>query len=119
MKKRWVLLEHSESPEDKGGIHFDLLLEQEDTCKSWRLSGLPLLDGPYVDSNLIQDHDMRWLEIDEEVLSGGRGKAKRVIKGFFSGEISSDIGFRIRISFSSDNSKGWLEIKNNICRIFS
>ena len=119
MEKRWVLLEHSDSPNDKGGVHFDLLLEEIDDCKSWRLLSFPILDGPPVKANLIQRHDIRWLEIDEEVLSGGRGKAKRVLKGFFSGDISSDIQFRIQISFISENFLGWLEIRNKYCRIFS
>ena len=86
MKKnvyRWVLLKHIGSPEDINGIHFDLLLEDKEFCRTWRLSDVPILDGPYVDSVQIAPHDLEWLDIEEKVVSGNRGVATRIKKGVF------------------------------------
>ena len=50
---RWVLLRHTGAPDDSKGIHFDLLLEDKGFCRTWRLSDIPSLDGPYVDSVIL------------------------------------------------------------------
>ena len=80
---RWVLLRHIGSPDDINGIHFDLLLEDKEFCRTWRLSDVPILDGPYVDSVQIAPHDLEWLDIEEKVVSGNRGVATRIKKGVF------------------------------------
>ena len=80
---RWVLLKHIGAPDDIKGIHFDLLLEDKDFCRTWRLTKLPQLDGPYVDAILIKPHKLEWLNIEEKVLSGNRGVATRIKNGIF------------------------------------
>ena len=80
---RWVLLRHIGAPDDLRGIHFDLLLEDKEFCRTWRLSDVPILDGPYVDSVQIAPHDLEWLDIEEKVVSGNRGVATRIKKGVF------------------------------------
>ena len=66
---RWVLLRHIGAPDDLSGIHYDLLLEDHNFCRTWRLSDIPLLDGPYVDSVYIAPHKLDWLDIEEKVVS--------------------------------------------------
>ena len=80
---RWVLLRHTGAPDDLKGIHYDLLLEDKAFCRTWRLSDIPLLDGPYVDSICIAPHKLDWLDIEEKIVSGNRGVAKRIKKGVF------------------------------------
>ena len=80
---RWVLLKHIGSPDDIKGIHFDLLLEDKELCRTWRLADTPLLDGPYVDSVFSAPHNLYWLDTEEKVVSGNRGVATRIKKGIF------------------------------------
>ena len=80
-KKRWALLEHLDAPNDPSGRHFDLLLESKLTCRTWRLSELPLIDGPGVLAIAISDHKLEWLQRDYVVLSRGRGVVSRLEGG--------------------------------------
>ena len=80
---RWVLLRHTLAPDDVAGFHFDFLLEDKEFCRTWRLSDIPLLNGPYVESLYIPPHNLYWLDIKEKVVSGNRGVATRIKKGIF------------------------------------
>ena len=122
MKKniyRWVLLKHIGSPDDLKGIHFDLLLEDKEFCKTWRLSDIPLLDGPYVDSVCIAPHNLYWLDVEEKVVSGNRGVARRIKQGIFFKSFSLADSRSIRFSLFWDKSEVNLLIDENGCRIFS
>ena len=55
---KWVLLRHVGAPDDLKGIHFDLLLEDQDFCMTWRLGEIPDLDGPYVEAVRISPHKL-------------------------------------------------------------
>ena len=118
---RWVLLRHTGAPDDLRGIHYDLLLEDEDFCRTWRLSDIPFLDGPYVDSLYISPHTLKWLDIQEKVLSGNRGVATRIKKGTFFKSLSTFPFQKSSLSISVE----WegidcdLVIDENGCRIFS
>ncbi len=116
---RWVLLRHIGAPNDLKGIHFDLLLEDKDFCRTWRLSDIPLLDGTYVDSLLITPHDLAWLEVREKVISGNRGVAKRIKKGIFFQSLPSIEKSFINLSLKWDGVYSDLVIDENGCRIFS
>ena len=86
MKKtlsRFVLLEHTGHPDDPEGRHFDLLLEQADACKTWRLADIPRVEGPAVVSTQLRDHRLVWLDRLEGEVSGGRGFARRVESGSY------------------------------------
>lgn len=86
MKKtlsRFVLLEHTGHPDDPEGRHFDLLLEQADACKTWRLADIPRVEGPAVVSTQLRDHRLVWLDRLEGEVSGGRGFARRVDSGSY------------------------------------
>ena len=95
--KRWVLLEHRLSKQNLKDIHFDLLLEDTNTCKTWRLEKLPRLDGPSVSAIPIAPHKLYWLERNESDVSGGRGWAYRVIGGQFKGTLPSDSSNLIKL----------------------
>ena len=114
---RWVLLRHVGAPNDLKGIHFDLLLEDKEFCRTWRLSDIPLLDGPYVDSVYISPHNLDWLEIKEKVVSGNRGVATRIKKGIFLQSLPSIEKNSINLSLIWENVDSDLVINVNGCRI--
>ena len=113
------MLQHIGSPNDIKGIHFDLLLEDKEFCRTWRLSDIPLLDGPYVDSVCIAPHNLYWLDIKEKVVSGNKGVAKRIKEGvFFQSSRSVDTS-SIKLSVIWDKHEVYLVLDENGCRIFS
>ena len=116
---RWVLLRHIGSPDDIKGVHFDLLLEDKDFCRTWRLSDLPLIDGPYVGSVCIAPHKLYWLDIEEKIVSGNRGVAKRIKQGIFMESFPLVKSSFIKLSLIWDNLEVDLVIDKNGCRIFS
>ena len=116
---RWVLLKHIGSPDDLNGIHFDLLLEDKELCRTWRLIDIPLLDGPYVDSVFIAPHNLYWLEIEEKVVSGNRGVATRIKKGIFLKSLPSIENNSINLSLRWEDVEVVLVIDENGCRILS
>ncbi len=114
---RWVLLRHVGAPDDLKGIHFDLLLEDHKFCRTWRLSDIPLLDGPYVDSVYISPHKIHWLKIKEKVLSGNRGVATRVKTGIFLNSLPSIDRSFINLPLKWEDVEAILVIDENGCRI--
>ncbi len=116
---RWVLLQHIGSPDDLRGIHFDLLLEDKENCRTWRLSDIPLLDGPYVDSVCIAPHKLYWLDIEKKAVSGNRGFATRIKEGVFWQSVSSVESSSINLSLIWDKLEVDLVIDENGCRIIS
>ena len=116
---RWVLLKHIGSPDDIKGIHFDLLLEDKELCRTWRLIDIPLLDGPYVDSVFIAPHNLYWLDIEEKVVSGNRGVATRIKQGIFFESLPSVASSSINVSLIWEKLEVDLVIDENGCKIFS
>lgn len=78
---RWILLEHVDAPDDPLGRHFDLLIEDGETCRTWRLAALPLIAGPAVAATAIAPHRRAWLDHEAGAVSGGRGFARRLAGG--------------------------------------
>ena len=113
------MLKHIGSPDDIKGIHFDLLLEDKKFCRTWRLSDIPLLDGPYVDSVCIAPHDLYWLDIEEKVVSGNRGVATRIKQGVFWQSFPSVVSSSINLSLIWDKLEVDMVINEKGCRIFS
>ena len=116
---RWVLLRHTGSPDDSRGIHFDLLLEDLKFCRTWRLSDIPLLDGPYVDSVQIAPHNLDWLDTKEKVISGNRGVATRIKNGIFFQSLPSIEKCFFSLSLSWEDLDSYLVIDKHGCRVFS
>ena len=100
------------------GMHFDFLLEDTDFCRTWRLSDIPLLDGPYVDSVYVAPHNLYWLDIKEKVVSGNRGVATRIKKGIFWESLPRTVNSVINLSLEWDCVESDLVIDENGCKIF-
>ena len=116
---RWVLLRHTFAPDDVAGFHFDFLLEDKEFCRTWRLSDIPLLNGPYVESLYIPPHNLYWLDIKEKVVSGNRGVATRIKKGIFLESLPSIENKFLKLVLCWDDDEVNLLIDENGCRIFS
>ena len=113
------MLEHIGAPNDPGGIHFDLLLEKDHACRTWRLSNIPVLDGSCQEAVLLPDHRISWLDNPGGKLSRGRGCVKKVLEGFFCGDLPIDPKCPVDIELHSSELVGNLEIKNSLCKLSS
>jgi hypothetical protein len=80
---RFVLLEHTGAPDDPAGLHYDLLLEQGEHCRTWRLAEIPEPDGPEVVASELPPHRLAWLDHEAGEVSGGRGFARRIDAGTY------------------------------------
>lgn len=80
---RFVLLEHTGAPDDPAGLHFDLLLEDGDHCRTWRLASIPEPGGPAVVAIELPPHRLAWLDREAGEVSGGRGFARRIDEGTY------------------------------------
>jgi len=78
---RFALLEHTGAPDDPTGRHVDLLVEDGDQCRTWRLADVPLADGPAVTALEIAPHRLAWLHHLDGPVSDGRGHARRIDSG--------------------------------------
>jgi hypothetical protein len=81
---RFVLLEHVGHPEDPAGLHYDLLLEEGDVCRTWRLVTIPVGGGEPVVAEPLPPHRLAWLDIESSEVSGGRGFARRIDAGTYA-----------------------------------
>ena len=115
---RWVLLRHTFAPDDVTGFHFDFLLEDKEFCRTWRLSDIPVLNGPYVESLYIPPHNLYWLDIKEKVVSGNRGVATRIKKGIFFESLPPIENKFLNLALMWDDLQVNLLIDGNGCRIF-
>ncbi len=70
VKPRFVVLTH-----DHPFVHWDLMLEQEDSLRTWRLMQPPDVHGP-IDAEALPDHRLAYLDYEGPV-SGGRGAVER------------------------------------------
>ncbi len=118
-QKRWVLLEHKDSPDDPSGVHFDLLLEDKNVCRSWRLGKKLVVDGSCQEAVPMPAHRLKWLSVSSAEVSGGRGFAKRVMGGVFYGDLPMNEKDSICIELRANQFLANLEIKNSMCRLSS
>ena len=81
--QRFIILEHSGAPDDPAGLHYDLLLEQPEHCRTWRLAAMPEPDGPEVNAVEVARHRLAWLDHEAGPVSGGRGFARRIDAGVY------------------------------------
>ncbi len=80
---RFVLLEHVGHPDDPVGLHYDLLLEDGEVCRTWRLAGIPFPGGEPVVAEPLPPHRRAWLDIESDEVSGDRGFARRIDAGTY------------------------------------
>ncbi len=116
---RWVLLRHIDAPDDPKKIHFDLLVEDVKICRTWRLSEIPYLNGPFVDAIYSSPHKLEWLDVVEKAVSGDRGWAKRIKKGIIFDSLPLVETSSLNLSATWDDRRVMLEINRNGCRVRS
>ena len=117
--RRWTLLEHLYALNDPLGKHFDLMLEDKLNCRSWRLSEIPMLDGPSVTIIATPSHNLEWLDREYAVLSEGRGIVTRLESGTFIGELPNLEDEYLKIQLNGKTMTGEIEIINSFCRLIS
>ncbi|WP_269622137.1 hypothetical protein [Prochlorococcus marinus] len=118
MKKRWVLLEHTLLKDSLEGLHFDLLLEDANFCRTWRLESIPLPDGPHVGAIKTSPHQLYWLNRNESPVSGNRGWAKCVDRGFYYGYLPQNQDLSTSIRIQGNTLQGNLLLTNTFCQLF-
>lgn len=88
---RFALLEHTGHPDDPAGRHFDLLLEEPEACRTWRLAEIPVAGGEAVAAVPLPPHRLAWLDTLAGEVSGGRGFARRVDAGTYATAAGGEI----------------------------
>lgn len=121
---RYVVLEHTGAPDDPVGCHLDLLLEDGEACRTWRLDNLPLLNGPSRPATPLPAHRLVWLEREAAAVSGGRGWAKRVVGGSYTGQLPLHPDETVFVSLHGMTPLGLpspvgLQIKAGSCQLIS
>lgn len=76
MLRRFVILEH-----DHPFLHWDLLLQEENSARTWRLLRKPCLGEP-IAAEPLPDHRLMYLDY-EGVVRGDRGSVKRFVSGTY------------------------------------
>ena len=115
--KRWVIFEHVGAPDDLVGKHFDLLLEDLSSCRTWRLIQIPTKCEQEVEAMPLPNHRLQWLDTLESTLSRGRGKIKRIDGGFYKGSLPNEEGTFLQIEIFGKDLIGCLEINERSCRM--
>jgi hypothetical protein len=114
---RFVLLEHTGHPDDPAGCHFDLLLEEAEACRSWRLEEIPAFGGPPVTATPLPDHRLVWLDRLAGEVSGGRGVARRVDAGEYEWVADGPAAGPVVVELRGDMLSGRLTIDGHSARL--
>ena len=115
---RWTLLKHQVT-NNILDTHYDLLLENGQDCKTWKLVILPELDGRSVDIFEHSNHRLIWLTIESKLLTNNRGYVQRVDNGTFK-TLGVDIdsnNFSIILKGNCIN--GLFKKNGNLCQLIS
>ena len=116
-KARYALLRHTGAPDDPSGCHFDLLLEDGDACRTWRLQRIPSLDGTSQPAEPLVPHRLIWLEPRSAAVSGGRGWAERVMAGSYQGNLPDNSAHPVELTLLDGDLRGELRIQQGHCSI--
>ena len=114
---RYALLRHTGAPDDPTGCHFDLLLEDGETCRTWRLNKLPCLDRPPQTASALPAHRLAWLEPRSAAVSGNRGWAERVMAGRYSGALPQNPAGPVQVQLRDGDLIGILLISEGTCQL--
>lgn len=79
----------------------------------------PQIDGPVIFATPLPIHHLKWLEEQDCAVSRGRGWAKTIELGTFSGELPISEREPIHLILHGINFCAALEIRNNFCQIRS
>ena len=94
---RYLFLEHMNAPDDPTCRHVDLLLEDGESCRTWRLCSVPLPNGPSLQAIPLPRHRLIWLERTSAAVYGGRGWGRRIVGGAFQGVLPDNPKGLIRV----------------------
>ena len=114
---RYALLRHTGAPDDPHGCHFDLLLEDGETCQTWRLNEPPCLDRPPQTASALPAHRLAWLEPRSAAVSGNRGWAERVMAGRYSGALPQNPAAPVQVQLTDGDLIGILLISDGTCQL--
>ena len=114
---RYSLLRHTGAPDDPSGCHYDLLLEDGETCRTWRLTDIPALNGPTQEARLLPPHRRVWLGPRSAAVSGDRGWAERVMAGRYRGTLPADPTADVQLDLVDGDLKGQLRITAGRCSL--
>jgi len=114
---RYALLRHTGAPDDPSGCHFDLLLEDGDHCRTWRLPDVPIPNGISQPAVPLPSHRLVWLEPRSAAVSGKRGWAERVMAGTVDGNLPPDPDVPVVLHLVDGELQGILRIIDGHCSI--
>ena len=114
---RYALLRHTDAPDDPSGCHFDLLLEDGDACRTWRLAKVPTPNGNSQPAVRLAPHRLVWLEPRSAAVSGNRGWAERVMAGTIAGDLPPDPDLPVVLHLVDGALQGILRIIDGHCSI--
>ena len=112
---RYALLEHTGAPDDPSGYHFDLLLENGDYCRAWRLGRQPAVGESAQAAVELAPHRLVWLSPRSAAVSGGRGWARGIAHGHYAGALPSDAQAPIRVQLLDGALAGQLRLEEGWC----
>ena len=112
---RYSLLRHIGAPNDPSGCHYDLLLEDGESCRTWRLGEIPKGDGSSQNATALPAHRLVWLEPRSAAVSNNRGWAERVMAGCYEGKLPQDPSNPLEIQLVEGDLRGRLRISNGNC----
>ena len=121
---RYLFLEHTNAPDDPTCRHVDLLLEDGESCRTWRLSSVPLPNGPSLQAVHLPRHRLIWLERTSAAVSGGRGWGRRIVGGTFQGVLPDNPNELIKVDLRGTAALHFpdpltLELADGRCRLHS
>jgi hypothetical protein len=114
---RYALLEHTGAPDDPSGCHFDLLLENGDYCRAWRLGRQPAVGESAQAAVELAPHRLVWLSPRSAAVSGGRGWARGIAHGHYAGALPSDAQAAIRVQLLDGALEGELRLEEGWCSL--
>jgi len=92
---RFVVLHHQFPPDHARAAHWDLMLEQGDTLRTWALPAEPRA-GETVTAEALSDHRLAYLDYEGPV-SGDRGWVNRWDSGTFELKHQSDVHLELSL----------------------
>ena len=113
---RYALLRHTGAPDDPSGCHIDLLLEDGDSCRTWRLATVPQLNAKAQPAVPLPDHRKIWLGPRSAAVSGNRGWAERIHAGSYSGVLPKATDGDVTLQLEGDL-QGCLHITSGHCSL--
>jgi hypothetical protein len=94
MSRRFVILQH-----DHPYLHWDFLLEEEASARTWRLLRKPCSHEP-IAAEPLSAHRLIYLDYEGPV-TGDRGRVARVFSGFYEQIFSDPMTLELRLSGNS------------------